>query len=143
MKIDLTEKFFDTWQVLKWLGTLKIIGILEIIIGIVTLVSLIISSAAAPPRPLNIFTFIALTGTISMLLGIGLWRFNRVAYDLLLYFSSVIILSKFLILADIIRLNNGLDVMIPSPVKSWISILYHAFVIYYLSLAEVRSQFEE
>ncbi len=92
---------------------------------------------------LNVFTFIAVTGTLSTLIGVGLLKHNRLAYDLLLYFSSVIILSKFLILADIIHLNGALDHTVPSVVKSWTSILYHSFVIYYLTLSDVRKHFSE
>ena len=144
MKTDLIQKLFDIGEELRQLSTLKIIGILEVAIGGATLLGLLISSAfLIHPKPPNVFTFVAITGTLSTFIGIGILKTWRLAYELLMYFSSVIILSKFLILADLIHLNNSIDVTLPTPIKSWISIIYHAFVLYYLSLEEVKQQFYE
>jgi len=122
----------------------NLFGLIEIIIGGITLLALTVSSALSfNTKPANVFAFVTLTGTTSMLIGIGILLYNRLAYQLLLYFSSVIILSKVLILSNIIQLTGSLETAVPLSVKSWISIFYHGFVIYYLCMKEVRDRFGE
>ena len=76
-----------------------------------------------------------------MTIGIGILRFNKVAYQTLLYFASVIVLSKILILMGLIRLNGELEVTVPSHVKSFVSIAYHGFLIIYLRKMDVQRNF--
>ncbi len=135
-------KIFEIRDFLKDENILKGLGFLEILIGGLSLLILLVTCAfGLSTQTNNVFVFVALTGTISTLIGIGLLKFNRLAYELVLYFSSVIILSKVLILADLIQLNGALGTVIPSPLKSWISIFYHGWIIFYLNLSEVKRKF--
>ncbi len=128
---------------MKHYQTILTIGITEIFIGgitfLLTIGSLVLSVNQKSP---NVLTFVIVTSIISSLIGIGILKFNKVAYQTLLYFSSVILLSKILILMDIIQLNGELETTIHPDIKSGISILYHGFVIFYLQRAKIREIFQ-
>ena len=118
------------------------IGSIEILIGSVTLfsnlVTLTLSQNNKSPR---VLCFVIMAGVISTLLGVGMLKFKKRAYQLLLYFASVILLSKVLILLDVIRLNGALETTIPAPIKNTASIVYHGFVIAYLNKPGIKQIF--
>ncbi len=123
-------------------GLIKLIAAMEILFGGITLLaiglSLIFSFNNKPP---NVLLFVMTTALISTSLGIGLLNLRKRAYQLLIYFASVIVLSKLLIFANIIHLNGALETSIPSPIKNSISILYHAGVVFYLLKRDVKKMF--
>ena len=122
--------------------TILIIGLIEIFIGSLALISnftsLILDTNTKSP---GVFLFVITTGTISAFLGVGLMRFKKIAYQLLLYFSSVIILSKILIFLNIVQLNGALETTVPYHLKNIISMLYHGFIIYFLTHSKVKEIF--
>ena len=127
---------------LKTYRPILVIGTIEIIIGAVTLLTNLVTLALSINRKSpNVLLFVVVTGILSSLIGVGLLKFSKVAYQLLIYFSSVIILSKTLILMDIFQLNGSFETMLPSSLRSCISIIYHSFVIFYLMQKDVREVF--
>ena len=127
---------------LKHFRIILIIGIIEILIGVITLLTtglaLLLGSNT---KSFSVLVFVIGAATISTLLGIGILKFKKIAYDLLLYFSSVVLLSKILVLLDVFRLNGSLETAIPPWIKNGISILYHGFVIYYLKQETIKEVF--
>jgi len=121
---------------------LLIIGLMEILIGGLTLLtttfSLLFSLNTKTP---NVLTFVLITAVLSLVLGLGILVHNAIAYKLLIYFSTVIILSKILILADLIQLNGAFENFVPSPVKSVTSIAYHALLIFFLTKRDIKKIF--
>lgn len=118
------------------------IGIIEILIGGVTLLSNLLALALSQnTKSLSVLCFVVTAGIISTLLGIGLLKFRKIAYYLLLYFSSVIILSKVLIFMDVIHLNGALETTIPGFIKNITSVIYHGFIILYLVRPGIRRIF--
>jgi len=149
--------FLIRHDIMKSYRTILIIGIIEILIGSVTLFSnfFLILFNMNNKSP-NILLFVVVAACVSTLLGIGMLKFNKAAYELLLYFSSVIILSKALIFLGIFHLNGELEVSIHQiakiPVsetwrqsmnllKSLISLSYHGFVIYFLRKPDIKALF--
>ena len=121
-----------------------IIGLTEIVLGVTTFTANFITILFYPGlKPLNVILFVLTTSVISTFLGIGLLLSKRLAYQMLVYFSSVIVLSKFLIFADIIDLNHALATVIPSAVKNGISVIYHGFIVAYFGWENVRKFFCE
>jgi len=134
-----------------------IIGIIEILIGTVTLLgNLIFTIFNLNFKAPNILLFVIISASISTLIGIGILKQNRAAYYLLLYFSSVILLTKFLMFAGIITISGELEVSVHlalhSPVsemlrqtmntlKNLVSSGYHGFLIYYLLKPNVKAVF--
>lgn len=121
---------------------IKIFGIIEISIGVVTLITVILSLIQGKStKPPGVLVFVLTTAIISSGLGLGILKYNLKSYYLLLYFSSIIILSKILIFAGIIALSGALEVATPSSLKNTISILYHSILIFYFTRKSVREQF--
>ena len=124
---------------MKHYRSVLIIGIIEILIGGITLSANFITLIfGVNTKTLNVFMFVLITSVVSTLIGIGLLKFNRLAFQLLLYFSSVILLSKILIYFDVIQLNGALETTIPSGMKRLVSLLYHGFLVYYLTRPGIR-----
>lgn len=121
-----------------------IFGLIEIAIGCVTLTAVIFSLFLGKShKPLEVLIFVLATSAISLSLGIGILRHHSASYHLLLFFSSVIILSKLLIFAKIISLTGALETNIPQGAKNIISILYHGLLLGYFNLPSVRRVFRE
>ena len=129
-------------NILKRTRPLLLIGIIEILVGgitlLATLATLLFSST---PKTPNVLCFVVITSIISTLLGIGIIRIHKTAYELLIYFSSVILLSKLLIFMNIIQLNGNLETSIPSSFKNLLSLVYHATIIVYLKRSDIRKIF--
>ena len=129
-----TKLHLNICNTMKHYRIVLTIGIIEICIGSSTLLGNIITLALSQNnKSFGVFCFVMIAGIISSLLGMGLLKFRKEAYLLLLYFSSVIILSKILIFMDVIHLNGVLETAIPGPIKNIASIIYHGFVIAYLN----------
>lgn len=120
------------------------IGIIEVLIGAVTLIGTTVSIALSiNTKTFNVLAFVIITGVISTLLGIGMLKFKKIAFQLLIYFSSVVILTKILIFANLIQLNGALTTIVPNFIKNSISVLYHGFIVYYLLKPGVKQIFHK
>jgi hypothetical protein len=119
-------------------------GVIEIIIGCVTLLGLMLSlflgRSAKPPE---VLIFVLTTAAISFGLGIGILRRSLTSYHLVIFFSTVVILSKILIFAKIISLSGALETTIPPPVKNLVSVIYHCLLIFYFTRPSVKKHFGE
>lgn len=119
-------------------------ALIEITIGSITslavITSLILGKATKPPA---VLIFVLTTAIISSSLGIGILRNNLTSYHLLLFFSTVIIVSKILIFAKIITLTGALETTVPQSTKNIISVIYHSLLIWYFSRPSVRKRFGE
>ncbi|MDP1854268.1 MAG: hypothetical protein Q8L26_08735 [Candidatus Omnitrophota bacterium] len=119
-------------------------GIIEILIGGITLTAVLLSLIESKStKPLNILLFVLFTASTSLGIGIGIIKRNLVCCRLLLYFSSIIVLSKFLIFAKIISINGALETTIPSPVKNITSIIYHGIILLYFTRRNIKAKFRE
>lgn len=126
----------------KW--DILFFGAVEIIIGSVTLIVITFSLLSGESgKPLAVLIFVLTTACISLSLGIGILRQSLACYHLLLFFATIIILSKILIFAKIISLAGALETNIPQPVKNTISIIYHAILIWYFIQPRIRKLFGE
>jgi xanthine/uracil permease len=127
---------------LKSFRVILFIGIIEIMIGggthLGTGWAVLLGSNA---KPNNVLFFVITAALTSFSIGVGILRFKKLAYRALLYFASVVLLSKLLIFLGIIHLNGAMETTVPSPIKNGISILYHGFVIYYLRQKDIKKIF--
>jgi len=117
-------------------------GLIEISIGLVTLMVVITSLILGKStKPLEVLIFVLTTSILSLSLGIGILKHNLVSYHLLLFFATVIILSKILIFAKIITLAGALETHLYPGTKNIISIIYHSLLIGYFIHPSVKKQF--
>jgi hypothetical protein len=121
-----------------------VFGIIEICIGMFMFCdTFLYMLAGKPSRPPEVVVFILTTSFISACLGIGVLRYHIHSYHMLLFFSSVIILSKVLIFGNIISLNNALETQLPFTLRNFISIIYHGILIVYFIDPAVKKRFKE
>lgn len=121
-----------------------LIGLIEIVIGSVTLASLLkpLIEDGLLPKPPNVMVFVIVSSLISISLGMGLifrWHYAR---KLLMFFAGWVILSKMLVFSEIISLCCALETKIAPDIKNGISIAYHAFIILYLHKPAVKKEFD-
>jgi len=127
---------------MKYKRGIILFGTIEILIGVITLTTVILSFLQEEStKPPAVLIFVLTTAIISTGLGLGILRYNRAGYYLLLYFASIIILNKILIFAGIISLAGALETVIPSYLKNIISVLYHGLLILYFTRKSIREQF--
>lgn len=121
-----------------------IIGTIEVFIGGFTFVNnLLTYLLGINPKSPNVLLFVLIASLTSFLIGAGLLKFKRNAYQLLLYFSSVIILSKILIFWGVLELNGALETTIPAGFKRFISFGYHALILVYFSRPQIKAIFHK
>ena len=120
---------------------LTTIGVLEILIGAASFLGVMAALARGHVIEQNILTFLVFTSSISTALGIGILKFNTTAYDLLIYFSSIVVLSKILLFTGIISLNGSPEGLVPASFRNIISVFYHLFLIYYLRSKNIHALF--
>lgn len=122
----------------------NIFGLIEVAVGGISFIAIVRSLILGISlKPLPVLVFILLTAIISFFLGIGILRRSLNAYHYILFFSTVIILSKILIFAKIINLSGALETSVPAHIKNIISIIYHAALIFYFIRPSVREYFGE
>jgi hypothetical protein len=133
---------FSFLKMIRSYRLILFVGIIEVLIGFVTLLfNLLTLIAGTNTKSFGVLVFVIIASCASTTIGIGLLKFNKLAYQVLLYFASVIVLSKILILLGLIQLNGELEVSVPSHVKSFVSIAYHGFLILYLRKSDVQRNF--
>jgi hypothetical protein len=121
----------------------NIIALIELLIGLVTVSSLVITSTLFLSRkPFNVFLFVLATSVTSIAIGMGLFKRWRWAWLLIVFFSGYIVLTKVLLLFGLLIFTGEIITFIPMEAKNYISIFYHAFIFFYFTRKSVRSQFK-
>ena len=123
--------------------TINIIAVTELLIGFSTISSLVTSYLLhASRKPLNVFIFVLATSITSACIGVGLFKRHRLAWLLLVFFSGYIVLTKVLLLSGLMIFTGEIITFIPMDLKNFISIAYHAFIVFYFTRKNVRTQFK-
>lgn len=119
-------------------------GLTEITIGTFTLMATALSLAKhISTKPLNILIFVVASSIISISLGVGIILRYHYARKLLMFFAGWIILSKFLVLTNIISISGALETTLPLSLKNIISIIYHCGIILYFHHTSVKKEYAE
>lgn len=119
-----------------------VIGVIEILIGGITLSSNLISALlAVNPKTANVFLFVLIASSISLAIGIGLLRLKKIAYYALIYFSSFVLLTKLMIFLNVIQLNGELQSVVPDVLRNWISVGYHGFILAHFTRPRIAATF--
>ena len=109
------------------------IGIIELCIGITTLISCFLVQFGILPeisqKPSNVLAFVIITSIISICLGFGMLRIKDLAKKLLIFFSGYIILTKVLIYTGIIVFTGHYITFVSQGILDLISTLYHSLII--------------
>ena len=88
--------------------TIRVIAIIEILIGLYISLSFIIASLINPPRrPKTVYGFVVLTSLISVIIGIGLFRYKNWGRQFLIFFAGYVIFTKFLLLSNLVEFTGN------------------------------------
>lgn len=118
---------------------IKTIASIEVFIGFFTLAGMAFyAHFLMLAKPLNVLVFVTLTSTISVLLGMGLFRYKKAAATLLVFFSGCIILTKVMVAAGLLKFSGEIITSVPSDTKNLISIIYHGLIILILTRPSIR-----
>jgi len=118
------------------------IAYFEMTISVVTVIGLSAAIAMGEQhKPFNVFVFVLVTAWMSFGIGLGLLLYKEWARMTIAFFSGCIIVIKILIFAGIMHFNGEIITFIPTDVKNMISIMYHLFLIVYLTRISVKKEF--
>jgi len=119
------------------------ISLIEVAIGAITFLAVTASLLQhLNTKPFNVLIFVYVTSILSFGLGLGVLTLKREVYELLLFFAGVVILTKILIFTNLVSLNGAIETTLPQNIKNTVSLIYHAFIIYYLRFSPARSLFK-
>ncbi|MDD5438735.1 MAG: hypothetical protein PHS37_00940 [Candidatus Omnitrophica bacterium] len=115
-------------------GIIRLISVIEMSIGGMTIFGLFTAPLMfSISKPSNVFLFVMITALASLALGIGLFGYRAWARTLLIFFSGYIVLTKVLVLLNLLYFTCEFITAIPEGVKNIISISYHTFLVLFLS----------
>ena len=122
---------------------IKIIGLAELLIAFIALVSFAVCFLFSTLRkPPNVFAFVVISNAISILLGVGMLCYREWARVALIFFSGYIIITKLLIFSQLLHFSGEILVFMPEELKNVISIVYHSFLILALRNPAVKTYFK-
>lgn len=127
------------------LNIIKLIAIIEVLIGIVTIIGLILSFSfhLFPQKPLNVFIFVLISSLISSVIGFNIYLHQDWARKLLIFFSGYVILTKILIQAKLLIFSGEIITFFPQSSKNVISVVYHSILIFILMKPEMKEIFSQ
>ncbi|MEA3489745.1 MAG: hypothetical protein U9R44_05350 [Candidatus Omnitrophota bacterium] len=111
------------------------IGIIEIVTGASAFIGCTFYQIKEGMKPYNTYIFVIITAVFSLILGLGLLKKKRWARILLIFFSGYVVLTKLLIYSGVLIFKGVLITLLPVWIKDLISLVYHAFVIIFLSFS--------
>ena len=126
----------------KTIRIIALIAFVELAIGISTIIGLLTSASLhLSKKPANVFIFVILSAMISTAIGIGLFKCREWARTAIVFFSGYIILTKVLVFAGLMHFNGEIIAFIPTDLKNYISIAYHAFLFIFFSRKSAKIHF--
>ncbi len=121
---------------------IKLVGLIELLIGLTTVLFVTIFSAfSIVEKPLNVFIFVVTSAVISASIGYGILNYRNWARVSVVFFSGYVIALKFLIFLNIMQFTGEIFIILPSYIKDSISVLYHAFLMIFFTHKSVISKF--
>lgn len=114
-------------------------GIIEIGIGVFTLVSIILNNSFFSGFIVFLFIIMAL---VSFTLGAGIICRNETARRLLILFSVIILLNKLMIFSSLVNFPNVFKGFVAQATKDIISAMYHLLIIIFFNLPIVKNRFK-
>jgi len=120
---------------------IPLFGLVEIAIGLVTLLFIPFYARLGHVKPPGELFFVLASSLFSFVLGAGiLFRFNP-ARRLLIFFSGWVIVTKVLIFLGVMTFVSEVPVTIPIQIKNVISVLYHTVLMLFLRHPLIEKEF--
>ena len=119
------------------------IGVIECVIGLGTLLGVGFSLAVhTSEKSIGVLVFVLMAALVSLAIGAGLLLFKESARTWVLYFSGYIVLEKLMIFLGVLTLNGHIVSDRYGIPTDYVSLVYHLFLLYFLSRSPVRLFFK-
>lgn len=118
---------------------IRAVAVIEIVIGLSISLSFIIASLVNPPgRPKTVYGFVVLTSLISVIIGIGLFRYKNWGRQFLIFFAGYVILTKFLLFSNLVEFTGNTIKFMPINLKDILSFIYHCSILVIFNLKDIK-----
>ena len=120
---------------------IRAVAIIEILIGLSISLSFIIASLINPPgRPKTVYGFVILTSLISVIIGIGLFKYKNWGRQFLIFFAGYVIFTKFLLFSNLVEFTGNTIKAMSIELKDVLSFLYHIVVLVIFNLKVIKKE---
>ena len=118
---------------------IRTVAIIEILIGLSISLSFIIASLIKPPgRPKTVYGFVVLTSIISIIIGIGLFRYKNWGRQFLIFFAGYVIFTKFLLFSNLVEFTGNTIKFLSINLKDVLSFVYHCSILVIFNLKDIK-----
>jgi hypothetical protein len=101
--------------------------------------SFIIASLITPPgRPKMVYVFVIITSIISVIIGIGLFRYKNWGRQFLIFFAGYVIFTKVLLLSNLVEFTGNTIQGISTNLKDTFSFIYHCIILVIFNLKDIK-----
>lgn len=120
---------------------IRAIALIEMFIGLFIPIDLIVAFFAAnPSRPAPVYFFVGVTSLISVIIGLGLFKYKSWGRKILIFFAGYVIITKILIFSRLITFTGNTIDLIPVMEKDILSLIYHTALLVVLNLKSFTSE---
>jgi hypothetical protein len=120
---------------------IRAVAIIEILIGLSISLSFIIASLITPPgRPKTVYGFVVLTSLISVIIGIGLFKYKNWGRQFLIFFAGYVIFTKFLLFSNLVEFTGNTIKAMPVELKDVLSLIYHVVILTVFNLKAIKKE---
>ena len=120
---------------------IRIVSVIEILIGSSISLSFIIASLITPPgRPKTVYGFVVATSLISVIIGIGLFRYKEWGRRILIFFAGYVIVTKFLLVTHLVTFIGNTIEFMSIQAKDILSLIYHIVILIVFNLKSIKSE---
>jgi hypothetical protein len=120
---------------------IRAIAMIEIAIGLSISMNFIVTSLINPPgRPKSLYGFVIITSLISIIIGIGLYRYKNWARQFLIFFAGYVILTKLLLATNLVDFTGNTIKFMSVSAKDILSFLYHGLILIIFNLKTIKQR---
>ncbi len=120
---------------------IRTVAIIEILIGLSISLGFIIASLITPPgRPKTVYGFVVLTSLISVIIGIGLFKYKNWGRQFLIFFAGYVIFTKFLLFSNLVEFTGNTIKVMSIEFKDVLSFIYHIAILIIFNLRVIKKE---
>jgi hypothetical protein len=118
---------------------IRVVAVIEILIGLSISLSFIIASLISPPgRPKTVYGFVVITSLISVIIGVGLFKYKNWGRQFLIFFAGYIIFTKFLLFSNLVEFTGNTIKFMAINLKDVLSFIYHCSILIIFNLKDIK-----
>ena len=118
---------------------IRVVAVIEILIGLSISLSFIITSLINPPgRPKTVYGFVVITSLISVIIGVGLFKYKNWGRQFLIFFAGYIIFTKFLLFSNLVEFTGNTIKFMAINLKDFLSFVYHCGILIIFNQKDIK-----